>query len=636
MKKRILYKNFIIVFIVDVLLLFLALYLSHLIRFDFDIPRPQIRLFIRTLPYILLAKLIILYFFDLYTGMWRYTSVTDLLNIVKASTFASLVIICTILFTKTRFTGFSRSVFFIDWCLTVLFISGFRLSLRLYFEHFEEKKGIINTIRHIKHLIFNMDKKAEKYLIIIGAGDCGEKIFRAIKNKPDTGYCVVGFLDDMPVKVGKKIHGITVLGATDFLPEVARKTRIDEAIIAIPSASTSEMRKIVDLCKKSGVSYKTVPSYSELINGDVSINSIRDVAYRDLLGREVIKLDQEKIGEYLRGKKILVTGAGGSIGSELCRQICRYNPKSILLYEISETPLYEIELELREKFESIEIIPLLGDITNKQHLDDTFSFFKPQTVFHAAAYKQVPVLELQPGKAILNNILGTSNLAKVSQKYDVKRFVFVSTDKAVRPTNVMGASKRVSEMLIQGKNAKKEFNTRFMIVRFGNVVGSVGSVVPRFKKQIESGGPVTVTHPEMTRFFMTIPEASQLILQAGSLGNGDGGEIFLLDMGTPVKIDEMARDLIRLSGFEPDVDIKIEYIGLRPGEKLYEELITEGENIVPTSHEKIMVLKGSACDIVQLNGCIEELATLAAAYESDKIKAKLKEIVPEYTPYRSG
>ncbi|UCH37438.1 MAG: polysaccharide biosynthesis protein, partial [Candidatus Bathyarchaeota archaeon] len=323
-------------------------------------------------------------------------------------------------------------------------------------------------------------------------------------------------------------------------------------------------------------------------------------------------------------------GAGGSIGSELCRQICRFQPQKIVLYERAETPLYELHLELKENFGDVEVIVQLADVRDSSQLKKAFEVSQPHAVFHAAAYKHVPMLELQPWKAVKNNIQGARYVIDMSNKYKVERFVFVSTDKAVRPVNVMGATKRVTEMLAQGQNDCNVTNTRYMIVRFGNVVGSDGSVVPLFKKQIEKGGPVTVTDPEMTRYFMTIQEACQLILQAGSMG--EGGEIFLLEMGTPIKIDDMARDLIRLSGFEPDVDINIEYIGLRPGEKLYEELITEGEGVIPTSHEKIMVLKGKECNLDVLNGKIDDLVYLTREQDAKKIKERLQEIVPEYKP----
>jgi len=469
-------------------------------------------------------------------------------------------------------------------------------------------------------------------LLIIGAGDCGEKILREIRDNARIQYNVVGFLDDKPAKIGMKIHGVPVLSGIRDIKAAARQVKANELLIAIPSANAEQMRRIVKLCDESGINFKTVPGMGELINGKVTINTIREVAYRDLLGREIVRLDKEQIGAYLKDQNVLVTGAGGSIGSELCRQICRFKPKRIILFERAESPLYAIELELKQSFKEVKVIPILADIQDKNQLSKAFEVNKPHIVFHAAAYKHVPMLEIQPWKAIDNNVLGTKNLIDVSTKNNVTRFVFVSTDKAVRPANIMGASKRLSEMLVQGQNACGLSQTRFMIVRFGNVVGSVGSVVPLFKKQIEKGGPVTVTHPDVTRYFMTIPEACQLILQAGAMGNG--GEIFILDMGTSIKIDDMARDLIRLSGFEPDVDIKIEYVGLRPGEKLYEELITEGENIVPTHHEKIMVLTGIECDLRLLNGKVDELAQLATEQSGDEIKSKLMEIVPEYNAIR--
>ena len=386
----------------------------------------------------------------------------------------------------------------------------------------------------------------------------------------------------------------------------------------------------MERCKKSGIPFKTVPGMGELIDGKVTIRAIREVAYRDLLGREVVRLDEERIGGYLKDARVMVTGAGGSIGSELCRQICRFHPRSLVLYENAESPLYEIDIELKGGFPGIKIVPVLGDIRNQGQLDKAFSAHRPRVVFHAAAYKHVPMMEIHPWKAVMNNILGTRNVIDTSSRYGVSRFVLVSTDKAVRPTNVMGASKRVAELLTQNQNGCGLSRTRYMTVRFGNVVGSVGSVVPLFRKQIEKGGPVTVTHPEVTRYFMTIPEACQLILQAGAMG--EGGEIFILDMGTPIKIVDMARDLIRLSGFEPDVDIEIVFVGLRPGEKLYEELITEGEGVVPTTHEKIMVLRGKPCDQALLNGAVESLSGLAQEQHNAGIKAKLVQVVEDYRP----
>ncbi|MFC1882179.1 polysaccharide biosynthesis protein [Thermodesulfobacteriota bacterium] len=578
------------------------------------------------LPFVLITKIVSFYLFDLYRGMWRYTSIADLLNVIKASTLSTLLIISFILF-RYRFLGFPRSVFLIDWCFTVLFVSGLRLAVRIFFETISENRSWLDTFRS---LLGNGNIKIPDSinLLIIGAGDCGEKIFREIKDNARLQYNVVGFLDDNPAKVGMKIHGVPVLSGISDIKVAAKKASADEALIAIPSANSTGMRRIVKVCEKSGLIFKTVPGMGELINGKVTVNAIREVAYRDLLGREIIKLEEEEIDAYLKDRNVLVTGAGGSIGSELCRQICRFQPAKIILFERAESPLYAIELELKQNFKNVDVVPALADMQDKNQLNKAFVGHQPSIVFHAAAYKHVPMLEIQPWKAIDNNVVGTKNLIEVSTANNVARFVFVSTDKAVRPANVMGASKRLAETMIQSQNGCGVSQTNFMIVRFGNVVGSVGSVVPLFKKQIQEGGPVTVTHPDVTRFFMTIPEACQLILQAGAMGNG--GEIFLLDMGTPIKIDDMARDLIRLSGFEPEVDIKIEYTGLRPGEKLYEELITDGENIVPTRHEKIMVLKGIECDLKLLNGKIAELVDLAQEQAGKKIKSKLKEIVPEY------
>ncbi|PNX49741.1 MAG: capsule biosynthesis protein CapD, partial [Thermoplasmata archaeon M9B2D] len=602
---------------------------AYLIRFDFHLLRPTSMLFYQILPLVLIIKTCCFYLFDLYRGMWRYTSIADLLNIIKASCVSSLIVIFLILFSHSRFIGFPRSVFVLDWCFTILLISGYRLCIRLYFERMSNNKTSSIPTRQVLAMFFK--KMADtKRLLIIGAGNGGEKIYREINDNARLQYTVVGFLDDDLTKVGKTIHGVPVLGRIKDLKVIAKKVDVDEALIAIPSATSEQMREILAYCRESGLKFKTIPGIGELINGKVTVNAIREVDYRDLIGREVIRLDEAQIGSYLKDQCVMVTGAGGSIGSELCRQICRFKPQRIVMVERAESPLYEINHELKQDFGVIKTIPVLVDIRDKEQLEKAFMANQPQTVFHAAAYKHVPMLEMQPWKAVDNNIQGTANLVEVTNKYDVERFVFVSTDKAVRPANVMGASKRIAEMLIQSQNGCGLSHTKFMTVRFGNVVGSVGSVIPLFKRQIKKGGPVTVTHPEVTRFFMTIPEACQLILQAGAMGKG--GEIFLLDMGTSIKIDDMARDLIRFSGFEPDVDIKIEYIGLRPGEKLYEELIIEGEDVVPTSHEKIMVLKGMDCNLQLLNGNIHNLIQIAKDQQIEMIKNKLKEIVPDYRP----
>ena len=476
-------KNFIIIFFVDLLLLIAAQYTALLIRFEFSIPSYFLASILEILPYALLTKVASFYLFDLYRGMWRYTSISDLLNIIKAATASSLLIVVLIAF-KTRFIGYSRSVFLIDWFLTILFIAGFRLVVRLFFERYTTNDSGQRIRPSLVGMLSHKRKNAKK-LLIIGAGDCGEKIFREIQNNASLPYRIVGFLDDNRNKIGRKIHGKPVLGRISEIGAAIKKVNADEALIAIPSATGQQMREIVEHCKDSGIPFKTVPGYGELIDGRVSVKVIRDVAYQDLLGRDTVKLDEKGIGAYIEGNCVMITGAGGSIGSELCRQVCRFSPKEVLLYERAESPLYEIELELKRNFSDVLIVPVLGDIQSSDQLFKTFDAHAPRTVFHAAAYKHVPMLEMQPWKAVENNILGTANLVNTVKKFNIDRFVFVSTDKAVRPTNVMGASKRAAEMLIQCQNNNPDSETKFAIVRFGNVVGSVGSVVPLFRRQIE-------------------------------------------------------------------------------------------------------------------------------------------------------
>jgi FlaA1/EpsC-like NDP-sugar epimerase len=628
MKNRFpIYFNLMIIVCIDIILLAASWYAAFVLRYNFDLPQDSSAMVLRLLPVVILIKIIAFYFFNVYRGMWRYTSLIDLFNIIKASFLSTLVIISLIIFSHS-FEGFARSILVIDGVVTILFISGSRVCLRLYFEMMSEE--VSNGSLTARLLGKKQSRKEAINLLIIGAGDSGEKILREIRDNIRLKYRVVGFLDDDDAKQGRMIHGIPIMGRIDELKAVAQRLDAHEILIAVPSSTSEQMRAMVECCKHSGLVFKTLPGMGELIDGKVSVSAIRDVAYRDLLGREVVHLEEERIGGYIEQKQVLVTGAGGSIGSELCRQICRFNPKTIILFDQAESPLYDIDLELRRNFPYIQIVPVLGDIRNRSRLFHTFELHKPQIIFHAAAYKHVPMLEIQPWEAILNNISGTRNVINIAKEFTVERFVLVSTDKAVRPTNIMGTTKRIAELMVQGQNCEDGAATRFITVRFGNVVGSVGSVVPLFKRQIEQGGPVTITHPEVTRFFMTIPEASQLILQAGSMGHG--GEIFILEMGTSVKIADMAKDLIRLSGFEPDKDIKIEYIGLRPGEKLYEELITEGEDIVPTDHKKIMVLSGMSCEQDQLNDDIDSIIAVAKAQDTEKIKTLLKHIVPEYMP----
>ncbi|VFQ47472.1 polysaccharide biosynthesis protein [Desulfoluna butyratoxydans] len=617
-----------IVVLSDFLILTGVFYLAHLIRFDFSLPTGFRSTDSAMMLSVVTFKVAMFSFFKLYRGMWRFTSITDLFNVVKASTVSSVFIVLFLLYLN-RFIGLSRSVFVIDWFLTVLFISGFRVMVRIYFEGRFKIWARLVFPRFFKCASESVWKQ-RKRLLIIGAGNSGEKILREIRDNAGLDYQVIGLVDDHPSKQGKYIHGKQVIGGIDDLTDIALRSNAEELLIAIASATSKQMRRIVASCKETRLTYKTIPGMGEIISGDVSVSSIREVSYNDLLGRDNIKLDSGIINTMLTKSTVLVTGAGGSIGSELCRQICRFNPEKVILFERAESPLYAIDMELKHHFPHFEVVPVLADIQYTSQLERVFEKYKPQCVFHAAAYKHVPMMENHAWKAVKNNIIGTQNVVEVSKQHGVNRFVLVSTDKAVRPTNVMGTTKRIAEMAVLNQMNDGDCQTKFMAVRFGNVVGSAGSVLPLFKKQIEEGGPITVTHKDITRYFMTIPEAAQLILQAGAMG--EGGEIFILDMGEPVKIDALARDFIRLSGFEPDVDIDIKYIGLRPGEKLYEELITDGEGIVPTEHRKIMVLRGQEKDLVKLNGNIEALKELAEDQCGEEIRKRLMKIVPEYHP----
>ncbi len=625
MRKALFNRNFFIVIALDVVLLAASWLLAYALRFEFQIPEKFLDEMIALMPVAIVVQLACLYGFDVYRGMWRFTSVGDLLNILKAFALSALVIVLLAVLIY-RFRNVPRSI-----CIGVLAVSGSRLVIRLFFQRFGPKSPVHSLALAQTLEDGRKPSTPPRRLLIIGAGSCGEKILREIQDNRQLNYAVVGFLDDNPGKIGKKIHGVVVRGIIADLPFIARKTEADEVLIAIPSANSAEMRRIVAICKESGIRHRTVPAYGELIDGQVSIKAVREVAYRDLIGRKTVQLDEGMIAGYLSGKTVLVTGAGGSIGSELCRQIIRFGAAELVLFERSESSLFEIDTELRQD-QGRKVIPVLGDVCDTRHLGEVFRRHAPKIVFHAAAYKHVPMLEQQPWKAVENNILGTWNLIRVCNAHHVDRFVLVSTDKAVRPANVMGASKRLAEMIALNQNHCGVGETRYLAVRFGNVIGSAGSVVPLFQKQIEKGGPVTVTHPEATRFFMTIREAAQLILQAAAMG--EGGEIFILDMGTPVKIIDMARDLIRLSGFEPDVDIKIEFTGLRPGEKLYEELLTADEKLMPTAHPKIFKLTGTACDLALLNGRLAELVVLMDNKDPEAIRLKLQEIVPDYQPSR--
>ncbi len=518
-------KNFWIVLLVDIILIVAAYVLAYLVRFDWQI-KWWIPIILRTLPFLILCKIPIFYAFGLYQGMWRYTSVSDLINITKAVAVSSGFIILSVLYFN-RFVGFSRSVFFMDGIFTFLFLCLHRGTIRYLLQH-----------KELMPWRENDDEKTVKVrLLLIGAGAAAEKVIREIRDNHNVPYEVVGLVDDDHKKHGLKIHGIPVVGGLDNLQECIARTRPEELLIAVASATAEQMQRIVDLCQKSKTKFKVLPSMGEIIRGKLSVTSIRDIAYRDLLGRPVVHLDQQEIGRYLTGQTVLVTGAGGSIGSELCRQIIKFDPKKIILLDAGEENLYKIQMELHHDHQFLDYVPVLCKIQNQALLNAIFVEYKPSVVFHAAAYKHVPLVEANPWEAVFNNVFATKNLIETAIAHKVDRFVLVSTDKAVRPTNVMGATKRVTELLmlayckeqLTDSPGIKEKQTAFMAVRFGNVLGSSGSVIPLFKHQIEKGGPVTVTDPEMTRYFMSIEEAAQLILQAGAMGAG--GEIFILKMG---------------------------------------------------------------------------------------------------------
>lgn len=570
--------------------------------------------------FFVIVKVIIFGLFKQYRGWWRYVGISDLLGILRAS-LVSTVIIVAIWYGLAfkigpirRYLGdlneVRQGVFTADLFATVLILGALRMLIRMYYEEFRTIEG-----------------GRLKRFLIIGAGNAGEALLREIHRMDVARYEVIGFVDNEPAKQGILIHGLPVLGTVENLPKICESRNIEEIAIAMPSASHQQLRRVIQVCEGTKIRFRTVPSITDIASGKFRVSQIRDVDINDLLGRESVQLDLGLIEAFVRGKTILVTGAGGSIGSEMCRQLCNFKPELLLLVEQAENPLFYIERELHKQFPTVNIKPVICNITDKTRVDEVFERYKPQFVIHAAAHKHVPLMELNPGEAIKNNVIGTKNIADAADCSGAANVVMISTDKAVNPTSIMGSSKRIAEMYIQSLNNTS--NTHFVTVRFGNVLGSDGSVVPIFKKQIAEGGPVTVTHPDMKRYFMTIPEASQLVLQAASMGKG--GEIFLLDMGEPVKIVDLARELITLSGFRPGEDIELLFTGLRPGEKLFEELSIKGEDMQRTRHPKIGIWKNIPKDQEKLLSGIKELVTAAATQDHKQVVRQIKKLVPEYT-----
>jgi len=543
----------------------------------------------------------------LYRGVWRFASLPDLERILKAVALGTLLSLLA-LFAINRLHGVPRSVPVLFALLQLLLLAGPRVLYRWLKDR-------------------RLDLRTGERVLIVGAGRAGEMLVRDMLRDRSKSYVPVGFVDDNPRRLGSDVQGMPVIGTTDQIPELVRDEAVDLILLAVPSATSQQMQRIVALCEEARAPFRTVPQLESLMSGRVSIQALRDVAIEDLLGRELVQLDREGIATGLAGKAVLVTGAGGSIGSELCRQIAQIGPERLVLLENCEHNLYQIDSELRRSFPSLALHLCLGDVTDPLAVESAFRHAEPNIVFHAAAYKHVPLLEGQARQAVRNNVLGTMRVAQAAAARGVDRFVLISTDKAVSPSNVMGATKRVAELYCQCLTS--ESRTRFIAVRFGNVLGSAGSVVPLFRAQIAAGGPVTVTDPEVERFFMTIPEACQLILQAAVLG--EGGEVFVLDMGEPVKIRYLAEQMIRLSGKRPEVDVPIHYIGLRPGEKLYEELFYEDEDLHPTPHPKIRMARPPLSDPELLRQRVERLAAAADSGDPASLQQQLRELVNDGT-----
>ncbi len=583
------------------------------LRFDMRIPQMYWNSFYTLLPSVLIIKMCVFWWLGLSEGWWRYVSMYDFLLILKANAIGSALFTLYVVFFHSA-DIVPRSVLVLDGLLCFSVMIGVRVFTRIFRERIllKTKSSHANV----------------KSVVIVGAGGVGQNIVKEIRENPKLQKVVVGFVDNDPRRHGKIFQGVPVLGAVSDLKKICVKNAIDMVVIAQTSVSPLELREIVGFCKQSDIVSKILPPVGDIIDGKVSLQHVRPVSLEDLLGRQPVRLEVDNIRQYLRGKRILVTGAAGSIGSEICRQVAQFGPRALILFENAETPLFRIEQELREIFPKLVIHPCLGDIRHKDKVVHFFGQHLPQVVFHAAAYKHVPMSEINPVEVVQNNVFGTRNVVDAACQVGADHFVMVSTDKAVNPTNAMGASKRAAEIYIQ--NLPRSGHTKLVTVRFGNVLGSSGSVIPTFREQIAKGGPVTVTHPEITRFFMTIPEAVQLVLQAGSMG--EGGEIFLLDMGDPVKIVRLAEEMIRLSGLRPYEDIEIAFTGLRPGEKLYEELLIAGEGVKATRHEKIRVQLATSYDGAKILELMKALEEAAKAMDAEKLLRILKEIVPEYHP----
>jgi len=581
---------------------------AYLLRFNFEPPPNFINEMVRTLVWVAPLQGVIFWRFGLYNGLWRYASVTDLRRIFMAVLMAAALIPLVLWMFRVS-AVVPRSVLVINPVLLLIIMGGSRFVYRLW-----KEQGLYSNL-----------KLYGEPVLVLGAGDAAVSLSKELARSHD--WRLAGFFDDDTEKHGRVLNGTKVLGALDELPQWAARLNVVQAIIAMPSDSHLVRRRAIEICNQAGIKVLTVPSFDDLLSGRVAISHLRAVELDDLLGRDPVTLDNAGLHELLAGKAVLVTGAGGSIGSELCRQIARFNPGMLILFEQSEFALYTIEQELYTARPGLVCKFLIGDVRDAARLDEVMGKYRPAVVFHAAAYKHVPLMEQHNAwQAVRNNVLGTWTAARAAQQHGVEKFVLVSTDKAVNPTNVMGASKRLAEMVCQG--LQQPGGTRFVMVRFGNVLGSTGSVIPKFREQIAKGGPITVTHPDITRYFMSIPEAAQLVLQSGLMGKG--GEIFVLDMGEPVKIVDLAKDLIHLSGLDKD-DIRIEFTGLRPGEKLYEELLADSEHTLPTPHPKLRIARAREVNTVWLENMLAWVGEYATQSDAE-VKRALVQWIPEYCP----
>ncbi len=590
----------------------LSLFCAFWLAFgDFDFISSEVSKFTMILALVTISQLFIFYFCGLYKGVWKFSSAPDLIRVVRGALFAVMASYL-LLFLFTRLEHIPRSSLIIDWLLLVVLLGGGRFSYRLFRELFVVKTSVGDCLN----------------VLVIGAGNSGEQLARSIQKNPALKMRVVAFVDDNRSYVNKWIHRIPVAGIVEQIPLVCEQYKINKIIIAIPNASPEKLRRIINCCKGLNVLIKKLPKISDYLFGNIDLTQLQNVSLEDLIGRKSAILELTQISLMLKDKSVLVTGAGGSIGSELSVQIARFKPKKIIAVEISEFNLYQLEQSITKILPESQFVGVIADIRDKGQMEKIFSIHKPQVLIHAAAYKHVPIMEKNPEQAIRNNIHGTRIVAELAIKYQLEKFILVSTDKAVNPTNIMGATKRIAEMICQHYQAQTEL-TKFIIVRFGNVIGSSGSVIPLFLKQIKEGGPVTVTHPQVNRFFMSIPEAAQLILQASVLGKG--GEIFILDMGSPVKIVDLARQLITLNGLEEGKDIEIVFTGLRPGEKLYEEVLFETEATLETGHPMIRVARAREVSDKFAHD-LESIIGKQNFYYSADLQEKVQTLVPEYHP----